>query len=91
MIKFSFVILFILTFLSACVGPAKRDSTPNALQRASVLSQNEMGITIEHSEWGKPIAFRMADEHCATFKKSAVYRGGVIQLGPDMTSSWRCE
>ena len=74
-----------------CVGPASRDAQPNGIQRAKVLSQNDAGITIEHSEWGKPIAFRLADEHCANQKKAATYRGGVMQLGPDMTSSWRCE
>lgn len=77
--------------LSGCLGPASRDAEPNAIQRAKVLSKNEFGITIEHSEWGKPIAFRLADEHCASFKRAAIYRGGVMQIGPDMTSSWRCE
>lgn len=76
----------------ALVGcAADRGSQPNFIQRAKVLSQNEFGITIEHSEWGKPIAFRMADEHCAKVKRAAVYRGGVMQIGPDMTSVWRCE
>jgi hypothetical protein len=77
--------------LSGCVGPASRNAEPNGIQRANILSKNEFGITIEHSEWGKPIAFRLADEHCAVFKKAATYRGGVMQIGPDMTSSWRCE
>ena len=77
--------------LGGCVGPASRDAEPNAIQRAKVLSKNDWGITIEHSEGGKPIAFRLADEHCASFKKAAIYRGGVMQIGPDMTSSWRCE
>jgi hypothetical protein len=82
---------FVTLTLSGCVGPASRNSQPNAIQRATVLSQNNSGIAIEHSEWGKPIAFRMADDHCAKLKKSAVYLGGSMQLGPDMTSSWRCE
>lgn len=77
--------------LSGCVGMAARNSEPNMIQRASVLSANELGVTIEHSEWGKKIAFRLADEHCANYKKAAVYRGGVMQIGPDITSSWRCE
>ena len=82
----------IATFtISGCVGPAARDAEPNSIQRAKVLSKNDFGITIEHSEWGKPIAFRLADDHCASLKKAAVYRGGVMQLGPDITSSWRCE
>lgn len=84
-----------LTFLSVvlvgCAGPASRDAEPNSIQRAKVLSKNNFGITIEHSEWGKPIAFRLADEHCAAVKKAAIYRGGTMQIGPDMTSSWRCE
>jgi hypothetical protein len=77
--------------LVGCVGSASRDSEPNFIQRANVLSKNEYGITIEHSEWGKPIAFRLADEHCASMKKAAVYRGGIMQIGPDMTSSWHCD
>lgn len=87
-----FAILLIAVVLAGCaVGPADRNAQPNVIQRATVLSQNEYGITIEHSQWGKPIAFRMADEHCTTLKRAAVYKGGVMQLGPDMTSTWRCE
>lgn len=77
--------------LQACAGPADPNAQPNFIQRAKVLSKNQVGITIEHSEWGKPIAFRMADEHCASLGKGATYRGGVMQIGPDMTSTWRCE
>jgi hypothetical protein len=86
-------IIAIASFILAgcAVGPASRDAQPNAIQRAKILSQNEYGITIEHSEWGKLIAFRMADDHCGNLKKSATYRGGTMQLGPDMISTWRCE
>lgn len=78
--------------LAGCAaGAADRNAQPNAIQRAKVLSQNTAGIVIEHSEWGKPIAFRLADEHCSTLQKVATYRGGVMQIGPDMTSTWRCE
>lgn len=77
--------------LAGCAGPADRNAQPNSIQRSKILSQNEYGITIEHSEWGKPIAFRQADEHCASMKKAAVYRGGTMQIGPDMMSTWRCE
>lgn len=78
--------------LAGCAfGPASRDSEPNSIQRAKILSQNDYGITIEHSEWGKTIAFRMADDHCGKLKKAAVYRGGTMQIGPDMMSTWRCE
>jgi len=85
------VIVLASTQAGCAVGPADRNAQPNAIQRAKVLSQNASSITVEHSEWGKPIAFRMADEHCATVKKVAVYRGGTMQIGPDMMSSWRCE
>jgi len=87
------VLLALVAFeLAGCAfGPASRDAEPNGIQRAKILSQNDFGITVEHSEWGKPIAFRMADDHCAKFKKAAVYRGGIMQIGPDMTSTWRCE
>lgn len=79
-------------FLTGCAaGQADRNAQPNSIQRSKILSQNEYGITIEHSEWGKPIAFRQADEHCASLKKAAIYRGGTMQIGPDMTSTWRCE
>lgn len=81
-----------LALIAGCAaGPADRNSQPNSIQRSKILSQNEYGITIEHSEWGKPIAFRQADEHCASMKKAAIYRGGTMQIGPDMTSAWRCE
>lgn len=75
--------------LSGCAS--SRTSEPNLLQRAKVLSQNEYGITIEHSEWGKAIAFRLADDHCGAMKKASFYRGGTMQTGPDMMSTWRCE
>lgn len=88
---FTVSVLFATILSAGCAGPADRNAEPNAIQRSKILSQNAFGITIEHSEWGKPIAFRQADEHCATMKKAAIYRGGTMQLGPDMTSSWRCE
>jgi hypothetical protein len=77
-------------FAQACVSPASRDSEPNALQRANVLSKNQYGITIQHSEWGRPIAFRIADEHCASLRKAAVYLGSTHGYGPDQTSTWEC-
>lgn len=70
---------------------ADRNDSPDLVRRAKVLSANDLSISIEHSEFGKPIAFRLADEHCAKFHKSAVYVGGVYQTGPDMTSTWRCQ
>ncbi len=73
------------------VGPADRNAQPNGIQRAKILSQSPSGITVEHSEWGKPIAFRIADDHCATMQKTATYRGGVMKIGPDMMSTWKCE
>lgn len=86
------VVVVSAAVLTGCVaGPADRNAQPNGIQRAKVLSQNSAGITIEHSEWGKPIAFRLADEHCAGLKKVATYRGGTMQIGPDMSSTWRCE
>lgn len=85
-------IIAVIALAAALTGcAASRDTQPNMIQRAKILSQNNSGITVEHSEWGKPIAFRMADEHCGKLKKEAVYRGGTMQIGPDMTSSWRCE
>ena len=78
--------------LSGCaVGPASRDAEPNSIQRAKVLSKNQYSIVVEHSEWGKPIAFRFAEEHCASLGKVAIYMGGTMQLGPDMTSTWKCQ
>lgn len=87
----TFAAVAAVAILAGCVGPANRNAQPNSIQRANILSQNEYGITIEHSEWGKAIAFRQADEHCASLKKAATYRGGTMQIGPDMTSTWRCE
>jgi len=79
------------TFIFGCLGPASYDSSPNAIQRAEVLSKNEYSITIEHSTWGKKIAFRLADEHCKSLGKIAVYKGSSQQFGPDVISTWSCE
>jgi hypothetical protein len=64
---------------------------PNMYQRAKVLNKDDAAIRIEHSESGREIAARMAQAHCASVKKSAVYGGGVVKLEPDITSTWRCE
>ena len=77
--------------LSGCLGPAGYYDSPNAIQRAEVLSKNEYSITIEHSTWGKKIAFRLADEHCKSVGKIAVYKGSSQQFGPDVISTWSCE
>ena len=80
-----------LSLLAGCLGPAAKNSKPNAIQRAKILSQGAKSITIEHSQWGKPIAFGMAEQHCSNIGKEAVYGGGSQQNGPDLISTWRCE
>ena len=77
--------------LTSCVGPASYDDQPNSIQRADILSKNRLGITIEHSTWGKKIAFRIAEEYCSSLGKAAVYRGASSQTGPDVISTWKCE
>jgi hypothetical protein len=80
--------------LSGCMssyGPARPGQAPNAIQRSTVLSSNEKSITIEHSTWGKPIAFETAEKHCGSMGFVAVYRGGTRQYGPDVVSTWTCE
>ncbi len=77
--------------LTACVGAASYNDKPNSIQRADIISKNKLGITIEHSTWGKKIAFRFADEHCASLGKVAVYKGASKQFGPDVISTWKCE
>jgi hypothetical protein len=81
----------VLVVAGCAMGPADRNAQPTAAQRVKILSQNANGIVITHSEWGKPIAFRMAEDHCVSLNKVASYRGGTMQLGPDMASSWYCE
>lgn len=82
----------IAAFTSGCaIGPADYNDKPNSIQRAEVMSKNAKGITVEHSDWGKKIAFRLADEHCATQNKVATYLGSSSQYGPDVVSTWRCE
>lgn len=78
-------------FVAGCMGPANKNSTPNMIQRSSVLSANTKSITIEHSTWGKPIAFGTAEQHCAKYKKDAVYSGSSTQSGPDVISTWSCQ
>jgi hypothetical protein len=86
------LLLFIAIFLSGCAaGPAEYDDDPNWIQRADVINKNNLGITIEHSSFGKKIAFRLADEHCATIGKLAVYKGASAQYGPDVISTWVCQ
>ena len=82
------VLLFLL--LQGCVGPAGYNDDPNFVRRADILSKNKYGITIEHSTWGKKIAFRYADEHCAQQGKVATYLGASGQHGPDVISTWQC-
>ena len=78
--------------LSGCaVGPAGYSAEPNRIQRADIVSKNPKGITVEHSTWGKKIAFRFADEHCGSLGKVAMYLGASAQYGPDVISTWRCE
>jgi hypothetical protein len=81
----------VLVVAGCAIGPADRNAQPTAVQRVNILSQNAKGIVITHSQWGKPIAFRLADDHCESLNKAAMYRGGTMQLGPDMVSSWYCE
>jgi len=77
--------------LGCAVGPASYNDEPNSIQRAEILSKNDRSITVEHSTWGKKIAFRYADEHCLALGKTAVYMGSSRQYGPDVISTWRCE
>jgi starvation-inducible outer membrane lipoprotein len=86
-----FFILIVALLLTACVGPANYNDNPNSIQRADIVSKNEKGITVEHSTWGKKIAFRFADEHCKSLGKASVYLGASSQYGPDVISTWRCE
>ena len=84
------VLISIILILAGC-GTANYGDEPNSIQRAEVLSKNKLGISIEHSSWGKKIAFRLADEHCEKFGKIAVYKGASQQYGPDVISTWECE
>jgi len=86
-------IVFTIVLLSGCLplGPAKPGQAPNSIQRSTILSANDRGITIEHSTWGKPIAFETADKHCASKGLQAVYQGASQQYSPDVISTWVCE
>ena len=90
MIKLISMSILAVIFFSGC-GPANYNDTPNAIQRADIMSKNKYGITISHSTWGKKIAFRLADEHCSSFNKVAVYKSTAQQYGPDVISSWDCK
>ena len=87
----SIMVVLIAFMASGCAGPARYNDEPNGIQRAEIISKNQKGITIEHSTWGKKIAFRFADEHCASVGKVATYFGASTQYGPDVISTWRCE
>ena len=83
--------ILMLTALGGCLGPASKNGTPNMIQRAQTLSSGSKSITIEHSTWGKPIAFGMAEKHCGRMGKEAIYGGGSKQYGPDLISTWSCQ
>ena len=84
-------VLVIISFVFIGCGAADKNAKPNSIQRAKILSQNNFSITIGHSTWGKPIAFRLAGEHCAKLGKIAVYMGGARQPGWDIVSTWQCK
>jgi hypothetical protein len=90
MVKY-FILFSIIMLFSACVGPASHNDSPNFLQRAEILSKNNKSITIEHSSWGKKIAFRIAQEHAESLGMTAVYKGSSQQYGPDVISTWSLE
>lgn len=89
--KKQIISILTLTLVSGCLGPAGKNSSPNMIQRANILSSGSKSITIEHSQWGKPIAFGIAEKHCGKMGKEAVYGGGSQQYGPDLISTWSCE
>lgn len=86
----SVLLLLLVTALTGCYGPASYNDSPNGVQRAELVNKNALGITVEHSTWGKKIAFRFADEHCASLGKLAVYQGASLQFGYDVISTWTC-
>ena len=83
--------VLVLITTAGCLGPAGKNGSPNMIQRANILSAGSKSITIEHSQWGKPIAFGMAEKHCSKMGKEAVYGGGSKQYGPDLISTWSCQ
>lgn len=88
-IYFAFALSLIAT--SAVMAKSEGDKPKsNMFSRAKLLSSNEISITISHSDWGKKAAFEFAAQHCAKFKKLAIYQGGTSQFGPDTTSTWAC-
>ena len=84
-------VLVIISFVFIGCGPANQNAKPNSVQKAKILSQNKYSITIGHSTWGKPIAFRRAEEHCAKLGKVAEHMGGTKQPGWDIVSTWQCK
>jgi hypothetical protein len=87
----SIYLVFSLMVLSLVGCAAGYNAQPNAIQRAEIIAKNVKGITIEHSDWGKKIAFRLADEHCQNLGKVATYQGSSQQFGPDVISTWVCQ
>ena len=86
------LLIIMIILLNACgLGPAKPGAKPNALQRSKVLSKNEFSISIEHSTWGKTIAFETAAKHCEDYGKVAIYQGASQQYSPDVISTWICK
>ena len=63
----------------------------NSEKSASSASLNEFSISIEHSTWGKTIAFETAAKHCEDYGKVAIYQGASQQYSPDVISTWICK
>lgn len=77
--------------LSGCAsGPTPGAPSANPIQRAKILSSNDLGITISHSRLGAQTAFKWADAHCGGLGKTAVYGGGSPSLA-ETISTWRCQ
>lgn len=80
-----------LLALGACAsGPTPSSPKSNVIARAKILSQNEISITIHHSDRGKATAFKWAEEHCRSLGKIALYTAGAPDFGPNTTSTWQC-
>tara|TARA_R110002126_G_scaffold284354_1_gene434012 strand:+ start:3850 stop:4122 length:273 start_codon:yes stop_codon:yes gene_type:complete len=76
-----------LLFFAGC----QTTNEGNFIARCYILDKNEKSITIEHSDYGKGIAFQKAREWAESFNKTAVYKGSSQQYGADVISTWGLE
>ena len=67
-------------------------STGNgALAGAEVIAKSEGGITVEHNNFARSVALKLAVQHCSQFSKTPIKRNEYKNFGFTFTTSFTCD